>query len=719
MSIAPGGASRTYELDAAAWSVRPAGGSIQRAQVDPAWGDWELEVTLDGAAVFEGIWADGGPGGGDFAVTGGQQYTISVYLRWDGVDPAGFTLQVQSRTGAPGSGGGFLANHNQNLGFIAGSNTRYTATITADASATRLSMLGLYCNGSQVGKLYVDGWQVDSGAVAQPYDGADAGSTSPPQIRQLRPPADLTVEVEAPTGELFRLSPNAAAPDNRPMGMSFKTARGEGFQVASVPLARDFLADHPDLRLLNGVVLAGPGGDVAYEGRTAGLPRERSDRDSLSVDCEGWMSHARQQRHTELIVDRDLGRWGSMSLARRGQIVGLSRQYQDGGGVDLDAAGASLRTELRGPWNAFVHCEYWYRAPSAIGSIDYAFTAGPTINPAVQTQFDWRIYGSANDSVPNENTGNLRASSGTGTLALTQAQRYGAVYLTYNTGPAGTDGQPYAVSWRLAVRGNHGLPRLPRPSSDFAGHAVSDIIRHLFSRYAPKIALDGVRDTTYPVPHAVWHEPTTVHESALELNKYHLWELGVWDNRTLHYGPVDLSVADWQVRAGQDGCTVTTPGDTIESAYNGVAVTYTDFGGQVWRVTPDDATDLRDGSDWIAANQWGEKVWAELPVSWPCVEADAVQIGRAWLAEQNRAKRPSTIRVGMHVRDRYGDWQPSWKVRAGDTIAIVNHPSDAPRLITETSWSDHELVITTDDAIPTTQAWFDRVMLELQAGGVS
>jgi hypothetical protein len=68
--------------------------------------------------------------------------------------------------------------------------------------------------------------------------------------------------------------------------------------------------------------------------------------------------------------------------------------------------------------------------------------------------------------------------------------------------------------------------------------------------------------------------------------------------------------------------------------------------------------------------------------------AQALLLGQAALADRNRAKTPGTITTTGYIRDRAGNPQPVWKVRAGDTIAITNFPNDAPRLIVETDYND-------------------------------
>jgi hypothetical protein len=91
--------------------------------------------------------------------------------------------------------------------------------------------------------------------------------------------------------------------------------------------------------------------------------------------------------------------------------------------------------------------------------------------------------------------------------------------------------------------------------------------------------------------------------------------------------------------------------------------------------------------------------------------AAAAQIGRIALAEFNLPKAPGTITVTGHIKDRAGHWQQGWRVRAGDTVAITDHPNDRPRLVTETTW-DHDsktLTISVEGPAHRLDAVLDRI----------
>lgn len=174
MSIPLGTATRTYEVDTTGWAG--SGATVSRVTDNPAFGVGCCKVETAGSAAFEAIAASNVA---DIAVSGAQQRTVSVYIRTTG--QVALSLQVQSKSGDVGSGGGFLANHNTNLGFVdtGGEWVRKTATVTTDASATRFGNFRIYTNSQVATTFFVDGWQVDEGATALDYDGDDYEPPAP------------------------------------------------------------------------------------------------------------------------------------------------------------------------------------------------------------------------------------------------------------------------------------------------------------------------------------------------------------------------------------------------------------------------------------------------------------------------------------------------------------------------------------------------------------
>ena len=523
---------------------------------------------------------------------------------------------------------------------------------------------------------------------------------------------ELNAELTLASGDRIRW--DAASPDagKRPLAPTFDTETGKGFSNGSVTLQRPTERDYPELRLLNELTLRSATGQIVYQGRAQGIPVG----EAFAFDCDGWITHGEQRQITDLLIDREVSGWTEPSLAYQKEII--------------DTTGF--------PFGAH------YSVSAENGQIKFLGTTGNQVPAGSQVSTCYRApagkviggfrYNGSEIHTSSVNTGQVRwntvAAPDTfgGSASLTLDETWRSATLTGDPNrllliaSASAQHTPATASQflrtiRPAVYGTAGLTTTER-GDGLDGFYASDAIRYLASRYCPKWSTVGVEDSTYPIPHAVWREPTTPVDAIRQLNGYHLWKLGVWENRDLTFAPYDLSVADWQVAAGVDGVRVEYQGDTTENVYNGVAVSFTDFSGEQQRITPEDSEDLRDRSEWISANEWGDEVWLNIDVSWPVAREDAVEIGRLALANANQARRPSTITVPATIRDIHGSEWPSSYVRSDQTIVVTNQSPAIPRLITRTSWSDHTLSITTDNAVDTFEAFTTRLSGALSASGI-
>jgi hypothetical protein len=528
----------------------------------------------------------------------------------------------------------------------------------------------------------------------------------------MKPPAEINAEVVLPSGDRIRW--DSASPDagNRPLDPQIETVSGKGFGAGSVILTRPVDRDYAELGLLNELILRTATGKTVYQGRAQGVPVS----DTWQFDCDGWWSHGEQRTMTELLVDRDLNAWGEWSLVRRSLWIniglfpiGTASALPD---ASTGAPGLHL-TVPNGSSNAMA--EAWYDAgPGAkVASIYYDLISKSVAG-------DTGLFRGLDDDgfggeVPGTDYLTGANSSAAGTFTHATPKRYTTFSL--QGGATAASAERSVTLRKLTVIGDHGIPTVTT-SDGTPGVTASDSITYLANKYAPKWDTSGVGQTSYPIPHAVWRDPITPAEAIKQLNSYHLWKLGVWEDRRLEFAPYDLSVAKWQVANGQDGVRVEYQGDTTENVFNGCAVTFNDFAGKTQRLTPDDTDDLKDEGEWIAANQWGDTAWLDIQVSWPCTADDAAQIGSIALASANQARRPSTITVPMHIKDIHGSWWPSSYVRADETILVTNQHTPVPRLITGTRWANHSLTITTDNAIDSMSAFNQRVGGALSAAGL-
>lgn len=517
-----------------------------------------------------------------------------------------------------------------------------------------------------------------------------------------KPPLALDVEVETPNG-VFRLasdSPNAAT---RPSGMSFSTQRGDGFGPASVTFNRQIFKDYPDINLLDTWRFVGKQGDIAWEGKLYSNPRTNNPTQTISPNLVGWMTYLKSRKAPMLVIDSRLGSWGedslqrqaNLSLASYARVANLNAGFQDKGGLApgffFDFQGVQANTVVNeGNETCF------YGGGENIGMIMYDFLGDgstPWSDYAVLATDDvctgYQLSPNYNGSSANEQY----------FIANSNGYKYGFLQAFYTGGYVGTMTNRHYFT-NVKVTGTHGLTL--RGTWPIKGYYISDIIPYMLRTYYPKISWAG-EENTFVVQQATWHDsPSDGYEILQTLNNLTLWETSVWEDRKLYYEPADLTTYDWQIRTDDPGVEVVFEGDSIENFANGVSVTYTDFAGVNKVLWPNEHAELRDENANNPANTHEEILWTDCSIPSPCSEPEALQFGRTYLAEYNRAKRPGTFKVsGGYIQDKAGHWHQGWKVRSSDTIAVMNHPDEEPRLIFATNWDvDSKSLDITVDAPP-------------------
>jgi len=540
-------------------------------------------------------------------------------------------------------------------------------------------------------------------------------------------PLDLSVEVTAAGGARYRWDSNQD-PGSRPQGLGWRTKIGEGFSDGQAQLSRRIDRDYPDLELVNNVAIIGADGSVAYEGRISAMPRELSTVHSIGVTLTGWMAHARDRKFTEVYVDRDISAWGPPSRGRRS--VNLASNFSpvdpDTSADQVDAA-AGVSTHIDGSWQSpYIPVgEAWYDAGAGlvVTRVGYFWRRGAT-NVGTAAPWTWAVLTSSDDKgTATFSSGNLVAAGPAGGYFTPASftHRYALVQMLYNGTPAGADGARFSVDWyKLAVYGTS-LPTYTGEPGEPEGVYAADVIRDIARRFCPLLDTTGVQDTNYVIQHLAFKDLTDPYDAFLEVNKYHLWHLGVWENKRLDFRPYDLTDYDWEIRTDDAGTEFSPQGPSVDTLFNGIVVSYTDIlSGTRNVLTPSTNAELEDTSPDNPWNKQGIDHWDEISLSTPTLGAQALQIGRAVLADRNRPKTPGTITVNGYVRDRAGNRQPVWKIRAGDTISVTNFPNDSPRLIHETSYEDSTKTntLSIDAPASTIDALFDRQSMALTAKGL-
>lgn len=531
------------------------------------------------------------------------------------------------------------------------------------------------------------------------------------------------VEVASATGARTYFDPTGPA-RRRPQGMVLRTRLGEGFADSSFGVVYELDRDNKDVGLLDDVTVFGVDGSTASEGRVTALPRAGN---TLMVQLAGHMAQGKDRKVSEIIVDRDMNSWHGPSTGAKANEF-TAGYYLREGLIQQDEFQGLPAVVLRmtGPWAASPagsECVMFYgsQAGPKVRSL-YVNRSQKGINYA-DTSWNLRIYAYDRDDFTG---GGDTLSSARSDLAAYFTAPVGRTYFAFdmwNTQANGNAAADYDLTHRkVAVYGDHGLTI--RGSVDPGGFYASDVIRYLVEKYCPNLNTTGVVDTTYVIPHLVFDQ-VFPYDALLEINKFHLWNLAVYDDKTLYFEPFDLANADWEVRLTDPGVEVELQGDSTDSLANGIVVTYTDVAtGVVNRITPDQYAELTDASLDNPVNEHGLEIWTDVELSSPTTLDGALQIGRILLAEYNTPRQPGTIRFTGHVRDRYGHWQQGWKVRSGQTISIIDRTGAIPaipRRVTETEWNDEtkQMSITIDGPPARIEAVLDRLATALQANNLT
>lgn len=523
-----------------------------------------------------------------------------------------------------------------------------------------------------------------------------------------RGPLELGIEIETAEGAFFSLDADALKASNVPTAMSFSTQRGDGFGTATFTLNREIFRDYPDLNLMDTVRFVGRQGDIAYEGLIQSFPRTNDPQQQISVQCVGWMTSLKWRPMTALIIDSRLGGWTEPSNERKVVLheantrldasvsAGWKYEGEAQPGVIMDFGGVTPAEGFQDRGE-----QYFFAGGEEIGKLLYHYmrlSGGGAATWTTQASLLANDHdGAAIVNGPNHE-GNTNSSSFE-TVEATGGQKFARMFSDKAFSSAAQLGA--LDNWsNPKVIGTHGLTL--RGTWPEVGFSISEAIRYLVERYAPKLIWAG-EENQFILMQAAWHDNAALPYDAIQtLNNLTLWELNVWEGRELHFEPADLTKADWQIRTDDPGVSVQFQGDSIENFANGVVVTYSDFFGHTYTLYPDSHPELRDENENNAATRHGEDLWIGYTIPWQCLEAEALQFGRAYLADTNRPKRPGTFTVQGYIRDGAGHWQQAWKVRNSQTLSIMDDLYEGePRLITATSYDEETATLSiTVDAPP-------------------
>lgn len=511
----------------------------------------------------------------------------------------------------------------------------------------------------------------------------------------------LAASIDLWDGRKVRCGPDEADDFNVPTKIEFETQIPGGFGPGSITLPRPDGFDPLDVDfLLAGVRVYDESNRTVYEGRVTGTPQVGANE--IELQLEGWAAHLEADETAKVVfVDRDLSKWQGVSRARRISLLSSSIDPIDATfDVVPDSLTPALQTGTQGTWSRAWRCDPFYDALSGlkIASVDYAFTAGASVNTA-DANLSVILYSSTDDNFANtEASVELKAASGSGSFTPTTARRFVIIEHRHNT-TGGADNVLYPFYWtKLGNHGDHGVTK--QGTAPDRGYLVSDMVRYAVQTWAPllRVAADSIEATSFVVPHAVFAEDSTAKAiiEALVLfggSPSYPLDWGVYDDKTFFLKSPGNYGQTWRVRR-DEGAEPQNQGPDSGELINGVRVTYRD-GSATKTVGP-----IGSGSDTETAslqitdpdhprNRIGERAWRNLNTGVTNLDGGTL-LGQLYLAEKNRQEWRGDVEVKGEQRDGANNYQPPYMIRAGDTAVLEDDSDTRERRIVGTSYDSEK-----------------------------
>lgn len=461
-------------------------------------------------------------------------------------------------------------------------------------------------------------------------------------------------------------------------GLTFSTVDPGGYETLSfnVP-SLDYLPTIGDrVRLFEGL-------EPCWEGRVEEAAQDYAGpRATGRVSCVGAGAALKDAEYSMIYVDRDLSRWGDISVQRRIDLLTGSQAPK----VQRDeASGApSVVTGIHGAWtnaNRPISEAVYDAGPrNRIGRFYYAWRRGGYIDHG-DANWTWRVGTADGDDFSGATVGsNLRAAGpGSGTFTPTTPQRYAFLQLFYAAVSGGGDNADYIIIWSdLAVFGDHGLTA--RGTAPNQGFYTSDIVRHALDQATgidPGVIED---DTGLIITQAAYYDPVTPERVIDDMARRSGFHWGVWSapgmdgNPRLHFTAPPEQATAIITRADADSFQ---PSQRLSGLYDTVNVRYQDAANGPGIVT------VTRPNPFLPEQLAGRQRTVDFGIG---SEAAAQVYGETLLAlweQQARAAGPLTLPGNIQLPG--GGTKPAHLLKAGiDRLQITDLPNAGPWTETDT-----------------------------------
>ena len=509
---------------------------------------------------------------------------------------------------------------------------------------------------------------------------------------------EIAVSLNLADGRVIRFGGDEADEVDVPYDISWDTQIPGGFGAASITLPKPANLYADDQRLFSDVVIYGRGGRTLYEGYVTAVPQVSAQE--IQLQCSGWSTTLdRVQTFREIFVDRDLGRWGEPSRARRTILVTNGLREINSATVEPGSSLPALTlTADAGVVNPHPESLYDAGAGNEIASVYYDMTSIST------SSHDAKFSSSSTDDLApeNESADLITATNGTaqGTFTPSAARRYMSVKFFL----IGTNSNQTSATFRnLAVYGNHGLPLR---GSDPKGVHASDVVGYVIQQAPLSTDTSSIEPTTFVIPHLTYPEDVSLRQVIEEVtalggssNVPNDW--GVYEDRTFFWRSPGSYGRTWRVRRDQIA-TATSEGPDADLRVAGVKVNYQDAAGTTRSVGPIGSNADYETNDLLDIDP--DNPARRIPGAYAVVEAGiippdvatgiptgAINVGKLVLNERNRLNWRGSVEIQGEATDENGNPYPVALVRAGDQIVIEDDADLTPRPIQSTSYNHSSL----------------------------
>jgi hypothetical protein len=411
---------------------------------------------------------------------------------------------------------------------------------------------------------------------------------------------------------------------------------------------------------LQSVVVAGPLGDILFEGRIEDArPYVDGGDEGIEIEAYGWRRVLEFTPYRRLIVvaNPDFQQASlTINLANmRPDRISVSIGQYDSQAVERIGVGLTVASGIGlsvGNQNA---AQFFPTTNLGLARLAFDYECGLSATAVVQGQ-----YYSINDSGSWSQDGIINVS-GSGSVSTTLINNRGIGLLLYvSTGGTTTAGIGCDF-FNIRILGSR---------SNISGTSVStepvyghEVVQDI-AAFCPDLRLsqkDLVDASGFTVPHAFWPESEPCSQALDTLTNMYDRYWAVWENRTLHWLPNDFVVPEWQVlRKEMTGLNLDR---TISESASAVRIRWNGADDQIFE---DTVTDSRSDNVWRAAGATKIDI-VDLGRS---ASAAAAQVGaqyfpdRSYPVVKGSVTVPALAPIGVH-RTRF-----AYMARAGETLVL-------------------------------------------------